>query len=118
NVFLPVARPGVTAMLLDFGIAKLLESQEGPTTDTGVIGTPRYLSPEQILAGRVDARTDVYAAGLVVFEMIAGRAPFDAGEPMEVMRAHVGDTPRRLRSFARVSTELDHAVMRAVQTAP
>jgi eukaryotic-like serine/threonine-protein kinase len=121
NVFLPSRAPGTRArrcMLLDFGIAKVLGSPGGPTTDSKIVGTPRYLAPEQILCGCIDARTDVYASGLLLFEAIAGRGPFDAAGPIELMRAHLEEAPRRLRDFADVSTELGHAVTRALAKPP
>ena len=121
NLFLPARRPGAAAarcVVLDFGVAKLLDAPEGPTTDSGVVGTPRYLAPEQILGGRVDARTDVYAMGLTLFEMIAGRGPFDGAGPVEEMRARLESTAPSLRGLAPVSGELEHAVARAVAGAP
>jgi serine/threonine-protein kinase len=120
NVFLrrPATGSGRRALLLDFGIAKLPGGRGRFTTDPRIVGTPRYLSPEQILGGEVDGRTDVYAAGLTLFEMIAGRWPFDAEGPLEPMRAHLEDTPLRLRALSPVSVELDHAVARALAKAP
>jgi serine/threonine-protein kinase len=117
NVLLPADRRR-RAVLLDFGIAKLLGAPSTHTTDAHVVGTPRYLAPEQILGGVVDARTDVYAAGLTLFEMIAGRGPFDAASPMQLMRAHLEDPGRRLRSLATVSHAVDHAVARATAKSP
>jgi serine/threonine-protein kinase len=120
NVLLPTqgaGRPRARAMLLDFGIAKVTGARATSTSD-GVLGTPRYLAPEQILGGLVDARTDVYAAGLTLFEMIAGRCPFDAETPMEFMHAHLEAPGKRLRSVARVSFTLDHVVARAIAKAP
>jgi serine/threonine-protein kinase len=121
NLFLPRRQPVVRTrrcLVLDFGIAKLRGASGRATTDSRVLGTPRYLAPEQILGGRVDARTDVYAAGLTLFEMIAGRAPFDAEGPIEVMKAHLANAPRKLRDCADVSPELSHAVERAIAASP
>jgi eukaryotic-like serine/threonine-protein kinase len=121
NLFLPARRTGLPArrcVVLDFGVAKLVDRPDGPTTDSGVMGTPRYLAPEQLLGGRVDARTDVYATGLTLFEMIAGRGPFDGTDPIEEMRARLESTARRLRGLAPVSGELEHAVARAVEVSP
>ncbi len=118
NLFLLRAGGARRALLLDFGIAKLLAWPDRCTTDPRIVGTPRYLSPEQILGGLVDARTDVYAAGLTLFEMIAGRWPFDAEGPLDAMRAHLEDAPLRLRSQAPVSAELEHAVARALAKSP
>jgi serine/threonine-protein kinase len=121
NVFLlrraPVGKAR-RSVLLDFGVAKMTSSIDGPTTSSMVVGTPRFLAPEQILSGAVDARTDVYAAGLTLFEMIAGRGPFDAEGAIEVMRAHLEATPRSLHSFASVSPELADAVTRAIAKEP
>jgi eukaryotic-like serine/threonine-protein kinase len=105
-------------ILLDFGLAKLSFGQTDRTTDAHILGTPRYLAPEQILGGSVDARTDVYAAGLVLFEMIAGRSPYEATDSVGWMTAHVGSRPPRLRSCASVSAELDHVVARALAKEP
>lgn len=121
NVFLRGRAPegkARRAMVLDFGVAKVASSLDGPTTSSMVVGTPRYLAPEQILSGAVDARTDVYAAGLTLFEMIAGRGPFDAEGPIELMRAHLEATPRSLHAFASVLPELASAVDRAVAKEP
>jgi serine/threonine protein kinase len=116
NVFLPTSERGPRAVVLDFGVAKI----EGATATTAsqVIGTPRYLAPEQILGGRVDARTDVYAAGLSLYEAIAGRGPFEAGGAIELMRAHLDRAPRGLREAAAVPRAIDHAVMRAIEKPP
>jgi serine/threonine protein kinase len=121
NLFLPVRRPlsrNRRCVLLDFGIAKLLGAPGAPTTDARILGAPRYLAPEQILGGAVDARTDVYAAGITLFEMIAGRGPFEAEGPVDLMRAHLEAPPLSLRALAPVSQQLDHAVTRALAKAP
>jgi serine/threonine-protein kinase len=87
NVFLERAQGGERLKILDFGLAKLVVgSAEASVTRSGeVLGTPAYMSPEQVTGGVSDARTDVYAVGLLVFEMIAGRRPFQGGES-EVLR--------------------------------
>jgi serine/threonine-protein kinase len=121
NLFLPTRRLGEEArrcVLLDFGVAALVGAPSGLTSESHVVGTPRYLAPEQILGGRVDERTDVYAAGLTLFEMIAGRSPYDARGPVDVMRAHLAATPHGLREFASVSPELQHALERAIAKPP
>ena len=80
-------------MLTDFGIAKILDLEEGQTlTATGVgIGTPEYMSPEQGLGRGVDARTDIYSLGIVLYELVTGRKPYTADTPMAVVDKHVHD---------------------------
>ena len=81
--------------LLDFGMAKFLEGVSSPgaadnPSHVGVVfGTPAYMSPEQAKAERVDTRTDIYAAGAILFHLLAGRPAYVAGTPEGVMEAHV-----------------------------
>jgi len=92
------------AKVLDFGIAKLgpgLANNLSPRTATGaLLGTPAYMSPEQINgAGNVDLRTDVYAAGVVLFEAVTGRTPFRGEALFDLMRAHLEEPPPSPRLF-------------------
>lgn len=75
--------------LVDFGIAKKEEGGKRLTQTGMLMGTPQYMSPEQISGHPVDGRSDLYAAGLVLFEMLAGRPPFDGQKTFQVLRAHV-----------------------------
>ncbi len=80
--------------LSDFGIAKTTEQETTGLTGTGnVIGTPNYMSPEQGLGEKVDARSDIYALGVMLFEMLTGQVPFSGENPMAVMLRHVHDVP-------------------------
>ncbi|WP_428267636.1 protein kinase domain-containing protein [Haliangium sp.] len=78
---------GDRVCILDFGLAKLREGATGLTTGF-VIGTPSYMAPEQTLVQPVDERTDIYAAGVVLFEILTGDKPFRADEVAELMRQH------------------------------
>ncbi|MCH9682299.1 MAG: serine/threonine protein kinase [Deltaproteobacteria bacterium] len=80
--------------VLDFGIAKVYEEgQVTPSTpqtlDGKVLGTPAYMSPEQCLGEDLDARSDLYAVGVIAFQMLTGHTPFESKAPIEVMRKHV-----------------------------
>jgi len=86
---------GARAKLLDFGIVKLQE-QEGarPLTKLGMIfGTPCYMSPEQATGSSVDARTDLYSVGIVLYLLLAGRLPFDSEDPLKVLRQQIREAP-------------------------
>jgi len=123
NVFLAVPPDGgpIRAMMLDFGIAKVAGAAAHHTTSSRVLGTPKYLAPEQILGGRVDARTDVYSMGIVLFEALAARGPFDlvAGADFTtLLRAHLALPPRRLDELAHVPSSLARVVARALEKPP
>ncbi|WP_437277074.1 serine/threonine-protein kinase [Sorangium sp. So ce375] len=116
--------------VLDFGIAKVVAPRgdgraPAPSlyqTEEGVlVGTPRYLSPEQACGLAVDARTDVYAAGVVLYTLLAGRDPFEHVRRVhELVRAHASEVPVPPSSHAPrpVPPELDRAVMRALEKHP
>ncbi|MEM9192640.1 MAG: protein kinase [Myxococcota bacterium] len=95
NVFL-VALPDAPhhAKILDFGLAKIFSTEDGdadPTlTKSGtILGTPAYMAPEQASGSPVDERADVYSAGVLLFEMLAGRYPFQAATRADMLRAHM-----------------------------
>lgn len=88
--------------LTDFGIAKMLEQapEQSVLTTTGqVMGTPAYMAPEQWRSEAVDARTDVYALGVIVYEMLLGVLPFDSDTPYGMMYKHFGEPPPRPRTL-------------------
>ncbi len=78
-------------LLTDFGIAKIVEGTAKFTGTGGLIGTPAYMSPEQGRGDKVDARTDVYALGVMLYEMVTGRVPFDAETPIAIVFKHIQD---------------------------
>ncbi|MBX3211109.1 MAG: serine/threonine protein kinase [Labilithrix sp.] len=119
NVMLARGADGTeTVKLVDFGIAKLAEG--GLRTTTGVfLGTPGYLAPEQVSGGVVDGRTDVWAVGVTLFEMLAGTRPWRSRVPAEVIAESLLEAPLPLRGFAPdVSPELEAIVARALDRSP
>jgi serine/threonine protein kinase len=86
-----------SAVVTDFGIARLMEA--APATATGqVLGTVHYMSPEQVLGERVDGRSDVYSLGVVGFKAVTGQLPFDSRSATAVLVEHVTKEPPRVRS--------------------
>jgi len=100
--------------LLDFGIAKLLEDGRDGATGTIRVGTPHCMSPEQIRGERVDARTDVYALGVLLHHMLTGRYPFEADGPAELERLHLEAPAPAPSRLVPVSPALDAVVTRAL----
>ena len=79
---------------MDFGIARALQSGVTSMTQTGmVVGTPQYLSPEQALGKSVDARSDLYSVGCMLFELLTGRLPFDGDSAFSIAYKHVQEEP-------------------------
>jgi serine/threonine-protein kinase len=76
-------------VIVDFGIARSLDHGRRVTETGMLMGTPQYMSPEQIRGDDVDGRADLYACGLVLFEMLAGSPPFDGHRTFDILRAHV-----------------------------
>jgi serine/threonine-protein kinase len=118
-----------TLKVLDFGVAKVVEAADGqgpaplmfPTQDGVLVGTPRFISPEQVLAKKVDARADIYAAGLVLYSLAAGRGPFDEVRSFaELAKAHLEKPAPSLASVApqEIPPALDEAVKRALAKSP
>ena len=110
---------GIHARLLDFGLAKLMkgratriaDSLEVKTGPTQVLGTPATMSPEQVLSQEVDLRSDLYSLGVVLYEMLTGRLPFDAESAVLLMRMHVFDAPPLPSARVRwLPTEIDAIV--------
>src|SRR6266545_2813356 len=106
--------------VMDFGIARALASGATTMTQTAaVIGTAQYLSPEQARGEAVDARSDVYAAGCVLFELLTGEPPFTGDSPVAVAYQHVREDPKPPSALnPRVSPALDAVVLKAMSKGP
>ncbi len=106
--------------VMDFGIARALHGAASTMTQTGmVMGTPQYLSPEQALGKTVDTRSDLYATGCLLYELLALRPPFTGETPLSVVYQHVQDMPVPPSEVAEaVPPELDGLVMRSLAKDP
>lgn len=114
------------AKLLDFGLAKFQDRAswgltESLTASGALLGTPGYMPPEQAFGGQVDTRSDVYSAGVVLYELLTGHWPFYAEELSDMLRAHaIMPVPplRERRPELRVRDELDAVVQKALAKLP
>jgi eukaryotic-like serine/threonine-protein kinase len=106
-------------LVMDFGIARLISGPETAPQTSAVLGTASYLSPEQAQGHSVDARSDIYALGVVLYEMLTGRPPFTGDSPMAIAYKHVNANPPAPSSAnPDVPPELDAVVMRALSKNP
>ncbi|MEU5703427.1 protein kinase domain-containing protein [Streptomyces aurantiacus] len=106
--------------VMDFGIARAMQSGVTSMTQTGmVVGTPQYLSPEQALGRGVDARSDLYSVGIMLFQLVTGRLPFEADSPLAIAYAHVQETPVPASSINRaLPPAVDALITRALKKNP
>ncbi|MFE5211287.1 protein kinase [Streptomyces sp. NPDC056600] len=114
-----ITKRGVVKVM-DFGIARAMQSGVTSMTQTGmVVGTPQYLSPEQALGRGVDARSDLYSVGIMLFQLVTGRLPFDADSPLAIAYAHVQEEPVAPSSINRsLPPAVDALVARALRKNP
>ncbi len=104
----------VEPILTDFGLVRLLDSSIQTSTGT-VSGTPAYMSPEQARGDRVDRKTDIYALGVMLYEMLAGSVPFDAESSFGVLMKHLNDPPPPIFG---ISSDLQAVLNRALAKDP
>ena len=112
--------------VLDFGIAKAISGEDDVqlTGDGRIVGTPRYMSPEQILSEEVDHRSDIYSLGCIIFEMLCGAPPFQGSSTTALMISHAQDAPpafaERLtpEQLSAIPPALEHVVRRAMAKSP
>ncbi|MBV9949364.1 MAG: protein kinase [Myxococcales bacterium] len=108
--------------VLDFGLVKLADNKGEDLTQTGMfMGSPKYMSPEQIRGDRIDARSDVYALGIMMYEMLTGKVPFDRPNSVNILMAHVTEEPPALRAMnpaISVSAWLEETVGRCLAKDP
>jgi hypothetical protein len=107
--------PQGNCLLMDFGIAKILEATSFFTQTGGTIGTPTYMSPEQIRGEKLDGRSDLYSLGVALYEMATGRPPYEAETPSAIIAKHLRDPlpPPRLHNPA-LSEEMERVIVKAM----
>jgi eukaryotic-like serine/threonine-protein kinase len=107
--------------VLDFGLVKDVSGKGQDLTQTGVfMGSPKYMAPEQVTSGEISARTDVYAIGIILYEMLCGKPPFEKKQSMSTLVAHVNEPPPPLAERAKspVSPEMEAIVMCCLEKSP
>ena len=116
NILLDESR---TVYITDFGLAKSLESDTSMTMSGQFLGTPRYMAPEQVDGGKIDHRTDLYAMGLILYEMVTGDVPFHADSAIRLMYMRVHEAPK---SPAELNPDLPpwlvQVIMKAIEKEP
>jgi len=99
----------------DFGIAKMTQSQAGSVTGSAIIGTPAYMAPEQAQSDKVDGRADIYALGIILYEMLTGKQPYEADTPMGVAIKHITDpVPHILDANPDLPYDIEEIIQKAM----
>jgi len=119
NIWLLPTEDGITRVkVLDFGIAKLKTTTEtSALTQQGmIVGTPYYMSPEQCRGEELDARSDIYSMGVILYEMMTGEVPFQASTPVGVVLKHANEPPRPPHELrGELPTPLEDVILRALK---
>jgi serine/threonine protein kinase len=120
NIMMGIRSGSEWVKLLDFGIAKLLTGNN-TTATSGTMGTPQYMSPEQLDDGKVDHRSDIYALGGVIYELLTGQVPYAGSSHAAVRQAQLTRRPPPAglcRKDIHISTSLDEAILRCMALEP
>jgi serine/threonine-protein kinase len=105
--------------LMDFGIARMAETPEGVTQAGLIIGTPHYMSPEQVQGKQLDPRSDVYSMGVMFYEMLVGRRPFESSSLTGVLTAHITEAAKpAIDHRADIGRDVNAIVMRCLAKDP
>ena len=122
NIFVARQSNGTESIkVLDFGLAKRSTTPEGTTPQTHsdvVVGTPQYMAPEQALCQEVGPQTDLYAVGVIAFELLTGQRPFTGRSPMEIVAHHLRTPPPAPSLFVELPPEADALVLQLLAKEP
>jgi tetratricopeptide (TPR) repeat protein len=123
NVLIQVLPDGELAKVIDFGIAQLMGRRRPPSHGgrIQVAGTPQYMAPEVIRGEPASARTDVYAAGVLLYQLVCGTVPFTGERPLDIMMQHLHaevEPPSARRPDGAIAARLDRAILRALAKRP
>lgn len=120
NIMVSEADGNLEVTILDLGLARFRASQENLQVSSGTItGTLEYMSPEQIRGRSVDQRSDLYSLGIILYEVLTGKPPFQGGSPHSVMLGHLNESPRPPRAYiSGITSEIQSAVMKLVEKEP
>ncbi len=115
--------PEKRLMLTDFGLVKIItdgQQTQSPLSETGMpMGTPDYMSPEQVLGGEIDTRADIYSLGIILYQMVTGNVPFKGEMPMKVAIQHLNTLPPQPRNFRPdLPLQAEHVILRALAKRP
>jgi HAMP domain-containing protein len=115
-----ILTPAGNAKLMDFGIARPIQRMDAGQTQVGfIVGTPQYLSPEQLQGHEVDARADIYSTGIVLYEIFTGELPFSAPTVMELMLQHLKEPPPPPRThWPEIPERLERIILRCLEKEP
>ncbi|HUU51862.1 MAG TPA: protein kinase [Candidatus Heimdallarchaeota archaeon] len=109
-----IDRDGI-AQIMDFGIARSRELK-GMTENGSTIGTPEYMSPEQVEGEDIDQRSDIYSMGVILYEMVTGRTPFEGKTPMSIAMKHVTEKPKEpIGLNMQISEDLSRVIMKCME---
>jgi serine/threonine protein kinase len=104
-----------TVRIMDFGIARSLEAK-GITGAGVMIGTPEYMSPEQVEGKEVDQRSDIYSLGVILYEMVTGRVPFEGDTPFTIGMKHKGEIPKNPKELnSQISDDLNNVILKCLE---
>jgi class 3 adenylate cyclase/tRNA A-37 threonylcarbamoyl transferase component Bud32 len=115
-----ILEPTGNAKLMDFGIARPIRRMEAGQTEAGfIVGTPLYMSPEQLRGEEVDARADIYSTGVVLYEIFTGELPFKGASAMQIMLKHLEEPPPLPRTvWPEVPPKLESVILRCLEKDP